>query len=223
MDNPWTIKSFLWSIGFSVIVGLIIFLGSIWGYFVMGKLRGLLLRKLTTKSDQEKSMTEQDHEDYAASSARHLANLIGTQVAGYLPDYAKDGQPPKLDLDVELFRNNTAIASLMILSALVKDKGRDSIIQILKPDHFSLFDRYLFEVILEQLSEEGEIIASKVKYRIPEYGPKYFSEPLDEHSLNGYNFTWAQILDMDPTPSQVDKAIELLLTRANKEGLIKDE
>jgi hypothetical protein len=144
-------------------------------------------------------------------------------VAGYLPDYAKDGLPPKLDLDVELLRNNTAIASLMILSALAKDNGRNRIIQIVKPEHFTLFPRYLFEVMLEQLSEEGEIIASKVKYRIPEYGPKYFSEPLDEHSLNGYNFTWAQILDMDPTPSQVDKAIELQLRWAKREGLIKDE
>jgi hypothetical protein len=167
-------------------------------------------------------MTKQDHEDYVASSARHLANLIGTQVAGYLPDYAKDGLPPKLDLDVELFRKNVSIASLVILSALVKDKGRNWIIQIVKPGHFTLFPRYLFEVMLEQLSEEGEIIASKVKDRIPDYGPKYHGEPLGEHSLRGYNFTWAQILDLDPTSAQVDKAIELQLMWAKKEGLIDE-
>jgi hypothetical protein len=161
-------------------------------------------------------MTEQENKDYAACSARHLANLLGREVAGYLPDYAKDGKPHTIDIDVELLENSVGVASLVILSALIKNKQRDHIIQNINSNFLNSFDRYLYELILEQLISGDEVDYSKIKDRIPEYGPKYYGEPSDERSLRGYYFTWAQILDLDPTPAQIDRAFELLRKWAKK-------
>lgn len=170
-------------------------------------------------------MTEHDHKDYAASSAKHLANLLGREVAGYLPDYAKEGKPYKIDIDIELFRNNVGVASLVILSALIKDKRRDYIIKNIKPEYFQLFDRYLLEIILEMLTNGEVVDYLKIKNQIPEYSLKYFSSPSAERSLEGYYFTLEQILDLDPTPTQIGKAIGLLQRKAKKRGLkhSKDE
>lgn len=155
----------------------------------------------------------------ADSAAQHLANLIGTSVAGFVP------QPPydKVDLDLELFvRNNSAIASLVVISGLIKGNQtqRESILQSVKPDYLSerSFESYLFRLISDELSDKGNISLDAIEKGIPQHSQIDYGEPPSKRLLQGYFFKWTQILNLEPTDDHISKAIEHLQKVARNNG-----
>ena len=153
----------------------------------------------------------------ADSSAQHLANLLGTSVAGLVP------QPPndKVDLDSELARRNVAVAYLIVLSALVKGRPdqRDKILTTIQPAQLQerSFENYLFVFIRDRLGELGEIPMPRIEEIITSYETVVWGEPLDERSLRGYSFKWSQIMSFDPNDSQLNRAIELIQETSKRE------
>ncbi len=97
----------------------------------------------------------------ADSSAQHLANLIGTSVAGFIPE-TKSGKPYTINLSTELFlRNNVAIAELVIISGLIKGEAemRSMVFTQFKPEFFQekSFEHYLVTIVLAKLNEKQEL------------------------------------------------------------------
>ena len=164
----------------------------------------------------------------AESSAQHLANLMGTSVAGFVPVSTSGASLPVLDLDVELFkRNNVAIASLVILSSLVKgdQEQREECLRRTRVEYFNekSLDRFLFETIVEYHRATGQVPVQDVRARILEYGPQVWGEASDERELTGHYFMWAQIVSFSPTTAQVERAIELRKMWAARNGLITED
>jgi hypothetical protein len=121
---------------------------------------------------------------------------------------------PILDLDIELFRRrNVVIASLVILSALLKaDKPqREKYLAILSPQHFDPMSlpRYIFERIIQYLQENETIPAEEMEKWIPEFSMQVWGEPPQGRMLFGDHYTLRQILNFEPTEAQVYRAIEL--------------
>lgn len=163
-------------------------------------------------------------ENPADSSAQHLANLLGTSVAGFIPE-TKAGKLPRLNLSTELFfRHNLAIAQLVILSGLIKgdSKQREMICRTIKPEFLGnkTFPNYLFSLAVKLMEETQDISIEVLSSNIPDFGPRIWGEPLDRRSLKGHYFQWSQILDFEPTPGQVEQAIKLCLEQAKK-GLLE--
>jgi hypothetical protein len=157
----------------------------------------------------------------ADSAAQHLANLIGTSVTGFVP------QPPndKVDLNTELFlRSNVAMASLAIISALIKghQNQRELILKSVKPEYMGKksFENYLFGFLSSELKEKGDISIPAIEKKIPEYSMVVYGEPTNEKTLEGDFFKWSQVLNFEPTDTQTTKAIEILHNWARKEGLL---
>lgn len=158
----------------------------------------------------------------ADSSAQHLANLLGTSVAGIIPKTPND----KVDLNTELFvRNNMAIASLAIISGLIKGSKsrRELILRSIKPEylHERSFESYLFGLIAEELESKDDISASVIERRISEYSMVVYGEPSNERSLQGDFFKWSQILDFEPSDSQLNKGIEICQKQASDKGMLR--
>jgi hypothetical protein len=153
-------------------------------------------------ADQEQA----DEEKLAAEQvAQHLANLVGRSVAGFTPK-TSSGNEPDLDLDEELFvRRNVGVASLVILSTLLhEDKGQQqNVLRQIKPEYLGekSFDHFLFKRISDHLTTGENFSASDVEASIQEYGPAIWNEPSSERSLQGYRFTWKQLLRLRPTGS----------------------
>lgn len=170
------------------------------------------------QSNKEKPAAEQ--------AAEHLANLVRRGVAGFIPKTAT-GREPNFDLDEELFRRrNVALASLVILSALLHgDKDQQqNVLHTVKPEYLGerSFDHFLFERISDHVVTGVSFSASDVEASIQEYGPVIWSEPSSEQSLQGHRLTWAQLLSLRPTPRQVERAIELRQMWARNQGLLKE-
>jgi replicative DNA helicase len=134
-----------------------------------------------------------------------------------LPDKS---QLPILNLDEELFeRNNTAAAFHIIISGLIKNKEqRTEIMTRVRPDYLDIpFMRYLYEIATEDLKRSDEVDVNFIIESIPKFGPKVYGMKSNRRSLKGHYFTLAQILDFQPTPSQVSKAIEMVIDAAKSE------
>ncbi len=161
------------------------------------------------------------------SAAQHLANLLGTNLAGFTPKTI-DGETPKLDLNAELFvSNNVAIAELVIIAGLLKndDDQRREILRFIEPEFMGekSFEGYLFSLVRESLEDKAKVSLSKIGEKIPEYGPKVYGEALGRQSLEGYYFKWSQALSLEPTQAEVQKAIEIIRTVAEKKGWLSEE
>jgi hypothetical protein len=149
----------------------------------------------------------------ADSAAQHLANLTGRSVAGLTPK-SQTGGVPTLDLSEELFRRrNVAVASLVILAALLHGNAeqQNGILQRVKPASLGekSFDHFLFEKMADTLSAGKLLVAADMAASIEAYGPTVWGEPSNARSLQGARFTWKQVLELRPTPVQVERAIEL--------------
>ncbi len=165
----------------------------------------------------------------AEQAAQHLANLLGRSVAGYTPSSnAGDELPPQIDLNTELFkRRNVSIASLVVIAGLLRANRlhREAILQSAKPEFFweKSFDRFLYERIRAALREHNDISMSDLEACIQEYEPAVYGQPANEHSLQGHRSTLVQILKFQPTPAQIERAIELRRIWAKGKGLIDDK
>ena len=162
----------------------------------------------------------------ADSLAQHLANLIGTSVAGFVPE-ASDGSAHEIDLNTELFRNNNmAIARLVVVSGLVQgdSAAKTRILKMIKPDYLGekSFSAYLFSYAAELLGEAGKISIEKVEASISDYGPKVFGKPLDKNFVMGVHYKWSQIMNFHPTAKQLDRSIHLCRIDAREKGLIEE-
>jgi hypothetical protein len=166
------------------------------------------------------SNLKSNNKDLGEGTLQHLASLVSPDAANLIPTRLNN-----LDLDDNLFHKNMLAASSVIISALVKNIERDRIIQEIRYDHLRAksFHSYLYEIILEQLRENGEISIAEVTARIPDHSLKYYGEAPNEEMLKAGYYNWALILNMNPTSAQVEKAIELRLIWAQKEGLIPDQ
>jgi hypothetical protein len=132
-----------------------------------------------------------------------------------------DSLLPILDLDIELFRRrNVSIASLVILSGLLKAdrQQREKYIAILSPRHFDpkSLSRYLYEKIIQYLRENETIPIEEMEKWIPEYSTQVWGEPAEGRVLFGDHYTLRQILNFEPTEAQVYRAIELRKMLMNK-------
>ncbi len=134
-----------------------------------------------------------------------------------LPDKS---QLPILNLDQELYeRNNVVCAFHVILSGLIKNKEqRTEIMTRVRPDYLDIpFMRYLYEIATEDLKRSDEVNVNFIIESIPKFGPKVYGVKSNRRSLKGHYFTLAQILDFQPTPAQVSKAIEMVIDAAKSE------
>lgn len=143
------------------------------------------------------------------STVQHLANLMGTSVANFIPEPPND----KIDLETELFiRNNVAIASLVIIAGLIKGNSnqRMLILSSIEPDQLGKksFENYLFTIITEKLRKNQEVASKTIKQRIPEYSQVIYGEPETRGSLEGNYFKWSQIQSFEPTDAQIARSIE---------------
>jgi hypothetical protein len=131
-----------------------------------------------------------------------------------LPDKS---QLPILNLDEELYeRNNVVLAFLVVISSLIKNEAkRQEILSRVNPDYIGItFYRYLFEIVAEELKRNDEINIYSMIDSIPKFGPKIYGTKSNRRSLKGHYFTLAQILDFEPTPDQVSKAIDMVINTA---------
>lgn len=136
---------------------------------------------------------------------------------GLLPDKS---QLPILNLDEELYeRNNAAVGLLIIISGLIKNKEqRNDILKRVRPDYIVIpFMRYLYEVVIDDLKGSDEVNINSIVESIPKFGPKVYGTKSNRRHLKGHYFTLAQILDFEPTPAQVSKAIDLVVAWAKSE------
>jgi hypothetical protein len=169
-------------------------------------------------------MDEPEEKRVPHEAAQHLANLLGTSVAGHLPESIGDvtyssllsfGKLlPNLNLDVELFRNNNVgLAALVVLAALIMDEKsqRDHIVQSIGSEHFwpKSFELHLFQRLLSYFAEHNDITSFDFSKMISDYGLEVWGEPSNEQSLLGKYFKLAQIINLAPTATQVERAIEL--------------
>ena len=126
-----------------------------------------------------------------------------------------DSWLPILDLDIELFRRrNVRIASLAILSALLKSEKlqREKLLGILTSRYFDpkSLPRYFFEKITNYLKEHDTVPVPILENWIPDYSFEVWGEsPPEERMLFGNNLTLRQILNFDPNEEQTYRAIEL--------------
>jgi hypothetical protein len=160
----------------------------------------------------------------ANSAAQHLANLMGTSVAGITPVTPND----KVDLDTELFlRGNVAIASLVVITGLAKGNHDQKalILKSIEPAYLGekSFESYLFTIVAEEIKNNGDISFKRIEQRIPEYSRIVYNEPVSKASLDGDLFKWSQIFNFEPTDEHFAKAIEELQSSAKRKGLIKDD
>jgi hypothetical protein len=120
-----------------------------------------------------------------------------------------------LDLDFELFRRqNVAIASLVILSALLKSNKvkRDELLKTLTNLYFDpqSLNSYLFEKIADYFKEHDTVPVSVLENWIPEYLFEVWGQsPPNGRSLFGDNLNLREILSFDPTDEQTKRAMEL--------------
>jgi hypothetical protein len=126
-----------------------------------------------------------------------------------------DSWLPILDLDIELFRRrNVRLASLVILSALIKSEKhkRGKLLEILTSKYFDpkSLPRYFYEKIAVYLKEHDSVPVSVLENWILEYSFEVWGEsPPEERMLFGNNLTLRQILNFDPTYKQIYRAVEL--------------
>jgi hypothetical protein len=156
------------------------------------------------------------------SAAKHLANLIGTAVGGQIPD------SNVLDLDEELvIRNNMAIASLVILSSLIKGEGglRERVISKVQEEFFrdTSFECYLFKICMDHINKNKEISEAHLEGQIVKYSPEVYGEEANESFLKDLKYMWFQIIHFNPTTAQLDRAIELRRIWAEDKGLLKGQ
>ena len=157
----------------------------------------------------------------AASSAQHLAKLIGSS-EGNFSLQAMEGEPNSIDLNTELFsRSNIAIAKLVVIAGLLEnnDLQRGKILRLIKPERLgeNTFEGYLFRHIRESLQATGSVSPSQVGQQVYKFRPQVDGQASSKGSLDENIFNWVLILGFEPTPSQVDKAIELISSNVNVE------
>lgn len=136
-----------------------------------------------------------------------------------LPDKS---QLPILNLDEELYeRNNVPLAFHIIISGIIRNKRqRNEILMRVRPDYIDIpFMAYLYEIVTEELKRGEEIDIYSIIDLIPKFGPKVYGIRSNRRSLKGHYFTLAQILDFQPTPAQVSKAIDLVISTAKSKQL----
>ena len=168
-------------------------------------------------------MNREEHENAgkqaAEGAARHLANLIGTEVAGFTP-VTRSGGEPQLDLDVELARHNIEVGRLTILAALVAAEApeRSQLLKTVTPDLFrdKSFDQFLYSRIAAAHRQGQTLSPSELEACVQEFGHAVWNEPSDERSLQGHRFTVTQVLNLRPTRSHVEHSISLVQTLATK-------
>jgi hypothetical protein len=81
------------------------------------------------------------------------------------------------------------------------------------------FNRYLFEIVADELNKNGEIDVISILNKIPNFGPRVYGSSLDERSLRSKYYTFAQVLNFEPSPEQVSKAIDMVVRYARKRGV----
>lgn len=138
---------------------------------------------------------------------------VADQLGIYPSDIAPYGLPI-IDLDHYLPGD---WSQMVIISALIKNRGRERIIQVVKSEYFHLFLRFLFDQVLKQLNESGEVSIPDLISKISEYYP-----PSDKWMLRSGYYTMAQILDCSPTMVHLEKAIAQLLRWRKWDGMIID-
>ncbi len=135
-----------------------------------------------------------------------------------------DSWLPILDLDIELFRRrNVRLASLVILSALLKSEKhqREKLLGILTSKYFDpkSLSRYFYEKIAVYIKEHDSVPVSVLENWVPEYSFEVWGEsPPEERMLFGNNLTLRQILNFDPTYEQIYRAVELRKMIMEKKG-----
>jgi hypothetical protein len=169
-------------------------------------------------------MTDSPPNSDAEMATQHLADLLGTAVAGFLPSQA-DRLLKEIDLEVELFRRrNVGLASLALLAALVKSKGpdRERLIRYLRLEHFTKksIEQFLFSCIVNATTNQQEITAEVLTSFVQEFEPTVWGEPPTERSLRGYYFKVAQILAIDPSDAQIEQAVALRQDWATRRGYV---
>ncbi len=140
-----------------------------------------------------------------------------------LPDKSR---LPILNLDQELYeRNNVVCAFHVILSGLIKNRTqRQEILSRVIPDYMGVpFYKYLFEIISADLARSEEINVSSIIDSIPKFGPNVYGMRSNRRSLKGHYFTFAQVLDFEPTPAQVSRAIDMVIDAVKSEQSHPDQ
>ena len=169
-------------------------------------------------------MNDASETNAAEKAAQHLADLLGTPVAGFLPSQA-DQFLSQIDLDLELFRRrNVGLAALVLLAMLVKNDGqsRARLIADLRPEYFTQrsVEHFLFVRIMEALSKQQEITAETLAAFVRDYGPTVWLEPPSERSLAGHYFKVAQILSIKASDAQIEQALVLRRDWAERRGYV---
>ncbi len=148
--------------------------------------------------------------------AQALANLMGTSVAGFIPEPPHD----QVDIESELLRHNVAIASLVILAGLIKgDPNQQALIlSSIQPAHLGdkSFEQYLFTLIAETVRQNQNISREMIERRIPEFSQVIYGEPANKRTMEGDFFKWSQIQSFEPTSAQLAHAIELCQKRVKR-------
>jgi hypothetical protein len=121
---------------------------------------------------------------------------------------------PKVDLDFELCkRRNISLARPAVLSVLVSGNPlyQKKILERLHPEHFSkMFDRFLFENMVDMIRNQGQVDVEELRRRIP------FFAPDNPEFIEGCLANYAQILSFNPTPEQVECALDILTSPPRK-------
>ena len=148
------------------------------------------------------------------STAQHLANLIGSSEQDSSQKTGID-ETHKINLDFELFeKNNLAIAKLVVIAGLIRndDRQRREILRSIEPDSLgeNSFECYLFDQIRASLQDRGQVSPSQIGMQIYRYKPQFEGKASSNNTLEGHLFRWSLILGFEPTPAQVEKAINII-------------
>jgi len=151
--------------------------------------------------------------DPSNRSAQHSRSLFGLSMA-HTPEMV-DGETHQVDVNTELFaKNNIAMAKLVVIAGLLmNDVGqRSEILRLVEAEMMGekSFEGYLFSRIRESLKDNARVSLSEIAEKIPGYVSEVDGEATRSKSLEEYYYKWSQILSMEPTHAEVQKALEII-------------
>jgi hypothetical protein len=114
---------------------------------------------------------------------------------------------PEIDLDEELFiRGNPVQATFVVFNCLASNDAtrRDQILARLQPQQLrTTYDEFLFRVALAMIEAQGRVDVEGLSQAIRSYG---FDEEFLMLELANLDF----LLTFNPTPEQLDRALDIL-------------
>jgi hypothetical protein len=112
---------------------------------------------------------------------------------------------------------NQAIANIVVLAALTRmtnqTEAKQLMVQITPSHFFTPFEVLLYENMARMLGERGRVDPAVLRQVTEEYTVDTYGAPSGEDVNLGYHLSLDQILNIDPTPQQLQDAISLLQRR----------